>query len=202
NPAAGAIDSTAFKLPPEEEFAVIHERPLFNEDRKPAPIEVADTNTEEVKPPPALSIALTGTVRAPNVNMVLVRDKAKSTPVAVKEGMSLPGELSAWTLTKVKSRSAIFKSIAGEEVEVELSVASGGPKAGNKPGTTSTTASAPPPGTPAAFGPGPAPGSAPQPKGEQSADLQKRIEERRQQMREAAERNRKQNQQQSQPQGQ
>jgi len=34
---ANAIDRSPFKLPPENDFAVVYQRPLFNEDRKPAP---------------------------------------------------------------------------------------------------------------------------------------------------------------------
>ena len=193
--SASGIDSTAFKLPPETEFDVVHERPLFNEDRKPAPDQPTEV-AADVPPPPALNINLTGTIRSPGVSLVMVQDKSKNQSVALKEGMPLPGDLSAWTLEKVKARSAIFKSTAGEEIEVELTVAAGSPKTGGtKPGSAASTAPA--------FGPGPGPSTAPAPttasKGppstsNQSEDLQKRIEERRKQMREAAERNRKQGQ--------
>lgn len=193
--SAPAIDSSPFKLPAETEFAVIDERPVFNEDRKPTPDQPVEA-AADTPPPPALNINLTGTLRSPGVSLVMIQDKSKNKSVALKEGMPLPGDLSAWTLEKVRARSAIFKSTAGEEIEVELTVAtsspkSGAPKPGGAPGSS-------PPG--AAFGPGPstaaaapAPVKGPAPTGSQSEDLQKRIEERRRQMREAAERNRKQN---------
>ncbi len=189
-----AIDSSPFKLPAETEFAVVDERPLFNEDRKPTPDQPAEA-VADTPPPAALNINLTGTVRSPGVSLVMIQDKSKNKSFALKEGMPLPGDLSAWTLEKVKARSAIFKSTAGEEIEVELTVATSSPKSGApKPGGAPGSAAGP------AFGPGPSTAAAapppavkgPAPTGSQSEDLQKRIEERRRQMREAAERNRKQ----------
>jgi general secretion pathway protein N len=187
--SANGIDTTAFKLPPETEFDVIHERPLFNEDRKPAPDQPAEV-VADVAPPPALNINLTGTVRAPGLNIVMIQDKSKNQSVALKEGMPLPGDLNAWSLEKVKSRSAVFKSTAGEEIEVELTVAAGSPKSG-KPGAPAPSGPAFGPGPSTAGGPAAAKG--PAPTSNQSEDLQKRIEERRRQMREAADRNRKDN---------
>jgi general secretion pathway protein N len=176
--AGGAIDQDTVHLPPESDFAVIAERPVFNDDRRPGPEDSADT-ASETPPPSPLNISLTGTVLAgkPDVRIAMVRENGKAQTIALKEGMPLPGEQGAWTLTEVKKRSAVFKSSAGEEVEVELAVASAGPK----PGAPPRAGGAPPnrAGTPV---PPPTPVAA------QSEELQHRIEERRKQMREAAER--------------
>ena len=175
--AGGTIDDRQFALPPQTEFAVIGERPVFNEDRKPAPEEPNDA--PGAPPPSPLNISLTGTVLVgkPPVRIAMVRENGKATTISLKEGMPLPGDQAAWTLSQVKNRSAIFKSSAGEEVEVELAVAS----AGQKPN--------PAPVRPGAAAPGHA-AAAPQagPLAAQSDELQHRIEERRKQMREAAER--------------
>lgn len=178
NAVGGEIDRQPFQLPPQNEFAVIADRPLFNEDRRPAPEEPVDA-ASNTPPPSPLNISLTGTVLSAKTgtHVAMVRENGKTQTVALKEGMPLPGDQGAWTLTQVKNRSALFKSSTGEEVEVELAVGSAGqkpgappPRAGGAPPNRTVT---PPQETPVAA---------------QNEDLQRRIEERRKQMREAAER--------------
>ena len=190
--AAADVDRNAYQLPPQAEFAVIDERPLFNEDRKPSPEEATDA-TPETPPPSPLNISLTGTmlVGKPELHVAIVRENGKAQSIALKEGMPLPGDQGAWTLNRVKTRSAIFKSSGGEEVEVELAV--GNP--GQKPGAPGRPGSAP--ATPTAGRPMPSatPLPPPGPETAQAGELQQRIEERRKQMREAAERMKAQRQQ-------
>ena len=190
--AAADVDRNAYQLPPQAEFAVIVERPLFNEDRKPSPEEATDA-TPETPPPSPLNISLTGTmlVGKPELHVAIVRENGKAQSIVLKEGMPLPGDQGAWTLNRVKTRSAIFKSSGGEEVEVELAV--GNP--GQKPGAPGRPGSAP--ATPTAGRPMPSatPLPPPAPETAQAGELQQRIEERRKQMREAAERMKAQRQQ-------
>jgi len=190
-PNPGDVDRNAFQLPPQAQFVAINERPLFNEDRKPAPDagEIAETETA---PPSPLNISLTGTVLVgkPELHIAMIRENGKAQTIALKEGMPLPGDQGAWNLTQVKSRSAVFKSSSGEEVEVELAVGNPGQKAGpqgrpNAPGA--------PPARAAAAQPTPTPPAGPE--SAQTVELQQRIEERRKQMREAAERMKAQRQQ-------
>lgn len=178
NAASGAIDREPFQLPPQSEFVAINQKPLFNDDRRPTKEEPADTS--EGPPPSPLNISLTGTllVGNPSMHMAMVRENGKVNTIALKEGMPLPGDQGAWTLTQVKNRSAVFKSSTGDEVEVELATVQPGQKAGpqgrNPAAPVPARAATPvPPGTPATA---------------QSEELQRRIEERRKQMREAAER--------------
>jgi len=112
----------------------------------------------------------------------MIHDNGKNDSVALKEGMPLPGDLGGWTLTRVKARSAIFKEVAGDEVEVELSTAVASPKPG-APG-----APAKPGAHPGARGGTMAPAPATPDKANQGEELQHRIEERRKQMRDEAER--------------
>jgi general secretion pathway protein N len=190
--ATGDVDRNAYQLPPQAEFAVIEERPLFNEDRKPSPEESPDA-TPEAPPPSPLNISLTGTmlVGKPELHVAIVRENGKAQSIALKEGMPLPGDQGAWTLNRVKTRSAIFKSSGGEEVEVELAVGNPGQKAGApaRPGSAPATPTAGHPSGPALPVPPPGPETA------QAGELQQRIEERRKQMREAAERMKAQRQQ-------
>jgi general secretion pathway protein N len=193
--AALAIDDKPFQLPPQSDFVAINERPLFNEDRRPTKDEVAET-TPDGPPPSPLNISLTGTLLAgkPAVRMAMVRENGKANTIALKEGMPLPGDQGAWTLSQVKNRSAIFKSSTGEEVEVELAMVTASPKPG--PQSRPAAPGSPPP-QPAGAKPGAAAGA---PVTAQSEELQRRIEERRKQMREAAERMKNQQQTGQQPQ--
>jgi general secretion pathway protein N len=185
---SGAIDRKQWQLPPQSDFAATSQRPLFNDNRRPAPDEGAEPATDQ-PPPSPLNISLTGTllVGKPESRMAMVRENGKLQTIALKEGMPLPGDQGTWTLSQVKKRSAVFKSNAGEEVEVELAVASAGQKAGPQSraapgGTTAAAAAAAAAANHAANPPQTGPVSS------QSDELQRRIEERRKQMREAAER--------------
>ncbi|TLY52119.1 MAG: hypothetical protein E6K53_05330, partial [Gammaproteobacteria bacterium] len=109
----------AFKLPPWNEYAGIHTRPLFNEDRKPTP-PAPPESAQSDKPIPKLSVTLTGVIITPKVHVAMVVEQGKTQSTAVKEGGTLPGDLNAWSLVKVKPRGAVFKNSAGEEAELEL----------------------------------------------------------------------------------
>lgn len=193
--AAVAIDREPFKLPPEDSFAVTDARPIFNEDRKPTPIGPDDPITP---PPPtvALNVALTGVILTPELHMAMIQDKAKNNSISLKEGMPMPGDQGGWTLAEVKQRSAIFKEMSGDEVEVELTMAVASPK----PGSAASKAGGPPAkaGAPATAQAGARTGAPPPPvqpgqSNPQAAEqLQRRIEERRKQMRDEAERLKKQ----------
>jgi general secretion pathway protein N len=200
---AAVIDRTPFKLPAEEQFAATQARPLFNEDRKPTPDEPADDNTAAQPPSAPLNIALTGVVLTPELRLAMVQDKAKNNSVALKEGMPMPGDQGGWTLTRINQRSAIFREVSGDEIEVELTTAVANPNPNAKTRPT-TTPSAGTPGLPRvapdksmpAPNP-PAAGAAPNPEKEA---LLHRIEERRKQMRDEAERQKQQQPAQPQPQ--
>lgn len=183
---SGAIDRNPFQLPPQSDFAATSQRPLFNDNRRPAADEGAEAPTDQ-PPPSPLNISLTGTllIGKPESRTAMVRENGKVQTIALKEGMPLPGDQGTWTLSQVKKRSAVFKNSAGEEVEVELALASAGQKAGpqSRPGPGGTAAAAAAAAASRAANP-PQTG----PVSSQSDELQRRIEERRKQMREAAER--------------
>lgn len=170
------LDRSTFKLPAWSDFADVNLRPLFNEDRKPTPPAPPPPPGGEQKPVPKLNIQLTGVILSPTLHIAMIIENGKTTSSAVREGHSLPGELAAWTVTKVKPRSASFRSTAGEEVELELIAKGSGLK--------------PPP--PAAPGAPPMVPQAPPPQAEgqpaQNMELQQRIEARRKQLQEQAER--------------
>jgi general secretion pathway protein N len=176
-PTFGAIDNKPVNLPPESTFAEIEARPLFNEDRKPSPLDAA--GGEAGPPPSPLNIALTGVILddANHVRIAMLQDKTRNQAIALKVGMPLEGEQASWTLVEVKPRGAVFRSAANETSEVELETSVVQPP--NRPAARPAN---PPAGSPPA-------GAPPSDKGQDSsADLAHRIEERRKQMREDAER--------------
>lgn len=187
-PKQAALEHAAFKLPPWNEYAAVHARPMFNEDRKPTP--PAPPEAPDTKPVPKLTtVSLTGVIITPKVHVAMVVEQGKTQSTAVKEGGSLPGELSAWSLVRVKPRSAVFKSSAGEEAELELVAKGNGLKPPQPAAAQPGVPPIPPPLVPqpqpaasAAASP-PAPGAA-----EQASELQARIDARRKQLQEQAER--------------
>ena len=177
----GRIDADAVAMAPESDFAEVRQRPIFNEDRKPTPVD-PKAGEESIEPASPLNIALTGVIldEANHVRVAMFQDKARNQAVALKVGMPLEGEQASWTLVEVKPRSAVFRNSANETTEVELETAlaptqgagARAAKPANRPGNK----------------PPPRGGNAGAKGGDASQDLARRIEERRKQMREDAER--------------
>jgi len=178
-----AVDEKPLKLPPENAFADVDAHPLFNEDRKPTPIDASE-GSDESGPQSPLNITLTGIVSTSSVKIAMVQDKARNQSVALKVGMPLEGDQASWTLVEVKPRSVVFKSAANERTEVELETSVVQPPKPAQPRSARSSAGA-----------GNARGGTSAGKDDKrtdSGDLAKRIEERRRQMREDAEKQRNQ----------
>lgn len=172
----GAADEKPLKLPPANAFAEVEMHPLFNEDRKPTPLDASEGDDSSAPQSP-LNITLTGIVSTSSVKIAMVQDKARNQAVALKVGMPLEGDQASWTLVEVKPRSVVFKSAANERTEVELETSVAQPA---KPPAARSARTGTPPNK--ANG-----NNAPKDtkKGD-SGDLAKRIEDRRRQMREDA----------------
>ena len=185
-PGGGAVDEKPLKLPPASAFAEVEAHPLFNEDRKPTPIDASE-GEDSAAPQNPLNITLTGIVSTSSVKIAMVQDKARNQSIALKVGMPLEGDQASWTLVEVKPRSVVFRSAANERTEVELETSVAQPAKAPPPRTART-------GTPAAPGATGAHGntSTADNKRGDSGDLAKRIEERRRQMREDADKQRNQ----------
>jgi general secretion pathway protein N len=175
----GAIDNKPVSLPPASTFADIEARPLFNEDRKPTPLDAREGDDAAAAPSP-LNIALTGVILddANHVRIAMLQDKTRNQAIALKVGMPLEGDQASWTLVEVKPRGVVFRSAANETSEVELETSVAQP-----PRAPPARAGAP--AKPSA-GKGQA-GSREKPQ-DPGTDLAHRIEERRRQMRDDAER--------------
>jgi general secretion pathway protein N len=170
-------------LPPLEQFAAIRDRPLFSPERRPEVVQLAaDENAAgdgegEEEPPPPLDVSITGIIITPDVRIAMVRPRGASESLVLREGMPLPGELGAWTLSRVLPRRALFDGGTGAPpAEVELSV-------------DKTVRSAPAPvaaGQAAAAAAAAGEEAAPSDVQSRAAEIRRRIEERRRQMREEA----------------
>ena len=178
-----AVSEKPLQLPPASAFAEVEAHPLFNEDRKPTPVEAGE-GEDSGAPQNPLNIALTGIVSTSTTKIAMVQDKVRNQSVALKVGMPLEGDQASWTLVEVKPRSVVFRSAANERTEVELETALTAPAAAPAlPRSARSSA-----GSQAG-----ARGKANETGGRKDAgDLAKRIEDRRRQMREDAEKMRNQ----------
>ena len=179
------IDDKPLKLPPASAFAEVEMHPLFNEDRKPTPLDASE-GEDASAPQSPLNITLTGIISTSSIKIAMVQDKARNQSVALKVGMPLEGDQASWTLVEVKPRSVVFTSAANEKTEVELETSVAQPPKAPAPRTART-------GSPANNAKGNPANNAKDNKKGDSGDLAKRIEDRRRQMREDAEKLRNQN---------
>ncbi|MFO1493628.1 MAG: hypothetical protein U1F26_03095 [Lysobacterales bacterium] len=182
-----------FKLPDFGQYAEIAQRPLFNNDRKPRPIDAKPPGSEEAPPVVALNVTLLGVLLDPEHQVAILRDNASSSVIRVRQGMPLPGDLAGWTLQELELRKAIFDGGPQQgtaEVKLDMAKAPTGaptpiPGApGSMPGMQ--------PGQPGQPGQPPMPAGAPPqqlPADEaaRQAEVQRIIEQRRAQMRAEAE---------------
>ncbi len=176
----GAADEKPLKLPPASAFAEVEMHPIFNEDRKPTPLDASEGEDSAVPQSP-LNITLTGIVSTSSVKIAMVQDKARNQAMALKVGMPLEGDQASWTLVEVKPRSVVFRNAGNESTEVELETSVVQPPKGPAPRTART-------GAPANTNNNARNNNAPKDnKKSDSGDLAKRIEDRRRQMREDAE---------------
>jgi hypothetical protein len=120
---AGAPEA-ALALPPPEQFAVIVERPLFAQTRRPPPPTAepappADAEPEPVaaetppepEPPPTVDFTLVGVVTDGTERHALVRRQSDGAVVEVPEG----GDISGWFAVLIDPERAVFRQGAIEE---------------------------------------------------------------------------------------
>jgi general secretion pathway protein N len=188
------LQQVEIKLPDFAQYAEIAQRPIFNADRKPRPIEATATAGAEAAPPPvALNITLLGVLVEGDKKVAIFRDNTKSTTLRAKIGMPLPGELASWTLQELEPRRAVFDGGAQQgTAEVKLDVAKA-PTGAPPPAPMQSTTQAVPPPVPPPGQPPPQPGQPVQPgqmspeEAARQAEVQRIIEQRRAQMRAEAE---------------
>lgn len=138
-------------LKPFSAYEDLLQRPLFNEDRKPTPID------EEVSATPVATVAsldaqLTGVILMPNVKLAMIRENASGKGLRVRLGTELDGALAGWKLVELEPRKAVFEAQGQGRQELELAVDKAGAPAPPPPamaGAVGMSGSATPMGQPA-----------------------------------------------------
>ena len=180
-----ALKRDAFKLPAWADYAVVLERPIFNEDRKPTPVtEVKGPGPDEVVAKP-LNSTLTSVIITPSVKLAIVKDNETGNSEVIRIGRPLPGEQNGWTLVELSPRGATFEAEGKGRQALELAVNETSTGVSKVPGVVAPDASGKPPEGAAPVTPPPETDAAGQARAE---EIRRRIEERRRQLREEAER--------------
>jgi general secretion pathway protein N len=186
-----ALNREAFKLRGWGEYAVVLDRPIFNEDRKPTPVsDTASSDRPEEATAKPLNATLTSIILTPDVKLAIVKNNDTGESEVIRIGRPLAGEQNGWKLVEVSPRGATFEGQGLGRQALELAVSETGsgvqmmvPPAsvdGSKP-------SQPANGQPKAVA-NPAQPETDAASQAHAEEIRRRIEERRRQLREEAER--------------
>lgn len=193
----GAGASEEFALPGFESFDEVIQRPLFNDDRRPLEPQVTETPNPTDEPPGGvaaeLNVAVTGIIITPQQKLAMVTNNVSKEFLRLKEGMSLDGEQSGWTLRSIEPRRLVFDGGGGGTAEVKLETYTQALKGGAPPPRRSAVVTAandnnkkPEDGNGANADTPPSD----QDRAARAEEIRRRVAERRAQLREEAERRR------------
>lgn len=117
-----ALQSTA----PLENYSVVSERPVFNEDRRPAPVldgdeepDPADWADVDVGAP---DVELAGIIITPTLRMATLKSPEHTRSLVAFEGQPLEGDFGTWQVSRIENRYVTLSSADGEEMQLELQV--------------------------------------------------------------------------------
>ena len=110
---------------PIEHYAVVTERPVFNESRQPElelglAGEGGDESPEEEVDAPEVELA--GVIITPTLRMVTLREKEAGESLVAFEGQPLRGDYGSWHVSRIAPREITLASGAGEELQLKLEV--------------------------------------------------------------------------------
>jgi len=113
---------------PIESFAVVTDRPVFNETRLP---ELEAEEGAEGDDPDALAedavvdapeLELAGVVITPSLRMVTLRQKKARQSLVAFEGQPLQGDYGSWHVSRIEPREITLAAGDGRELELQLQV--------------------------------------------------------------------------------
>jgi len=110
---------------PIESYAVVIERPVFNESRLPeleSDAEGEDAEAEVEEEVEAPDLVLAGVVITPTVRMVTLRGKEAKHSLVAFEGQPLEGDYGSWHVSRIAPREITLASGSGEELQLQLQV--------------------------------------------------------------------------------
>jgi hypothetical protein len=139
-PSAESLDGEAGDEPPRidvphlpetqpiESFAVVTDRPVFNESRLP---ELETGEGGDADDPDALAedvvvdapeLELAGVVITPSLRMVTLRQKNAKESLVAFEGQPLQGDYGSWHVSRIEPREITLAAGDGRELELQLQV--------------------------------------------------------------------------------
>lgn len=110
---------------PIDAFAVVTERPVFNESRQPeltmdsGEDDMGDLEEANVDAP---ELELAGVIITPSLKMVTLRGKDAGESLVAFEGEPLRGNYGSWHVSRIAPREITLSSGDGEELQLELEV--------------------------------------------------------------------------------
>lgn len=109
---------------PIEAYAVITERPVFNESRLPVIEDDSAGDDEEVveEEIDAPDFELAGVIITPSIRMVTLKTKDQQESLVAFEGQPLEGNYGTWQVSVIEPRQITLVSGRGEEVQLKLQV--------------------------------------------------------------------------------
>jgi hypothetical protein len=112
--------------PPLEDFAVVTDRPVFNESRQPELSADAagegDADGESDAPVDAPELILAGVVITPSLKMVTLREKKARESLVAFEGQPLQGDYGGWHVSHIAPREITLASGDGRELQLQLQI--------------------------------------------------------------------------------
>jgi hypothetical protein len=105
-------------------YAVITERPVFNETRLPVLEEEldGDDDQEEEVEVDAPNVELVGVVITPSIRMVTLKVPDQPESLVAFEGQPLEGNFGSWQVSRIGYRDITLSSESGDKVELQLLV--------------------------------------------------------------------------------
>lgn len=110
---------------PLEEYLVVSERPVFNEDRRPAPVSDIDDDPGidiPVVDVGAPDVQLAGIIITPSMRMATLKSPDHPQSLVAFEGQPLKGDFGTWQVSRIEERMVTLSSDEGEEMQLELQV--------------------------------------------------------------------------------
>jgi type II secretory pathway component PulC len=113
------------QLGPQDDYAVINERPIFEESRTPPAIVDTDAGQaveEQTTIADAPEVRLTGVVITPDQRIVTFTPNSGGESMVISQGIPLDGEYVGWEVSEVNPRTVVLTSLEGDELTLDLEV--------------------------------------------------------------------------------
>jgi len=109
---------------PIEAYAVITERPVFNESRLPVLEDNLGDEDElqEEEDVDAPDVQLAGVVITPSIRMAMLKSAELPQSLVAFEGQPLEGDFGSWQVSQIQPRQVTLSSASGETFELKLQV--------------------------------------------------------------------------------